>query len=35
MLRICARHLSGKPVPPLSETPHQATQLEEAAWARD
>ncbi len=34
MLRICARHLGGKPVPPLSEAPHQATQLEEA-WARD
>ncbi|MBI1174476.1 MAG: carbon starvation protein A [Sideroxydans sp.] len=34
MLRICARHLNGKPVPPLSETPHQATQLEEA-WQRD
>lgn len=35
MLRICLRHLNGKPVPPLSEAPHQATQLEEAAWARD
>lgn len=35
MLRICMRHLNGKPVPPLSEAPHQATQLEEAAWARD
>ena len=35
MLRICARHLKGKPVPPLSEAPHQVTQLEEAAWARD
>ena len=35
MLRICVRHLKNKPVPPLSEAPHQATQLEEAAWARD
>ncbi len=34
MLRVCARHLSGKPVPPLSEAPHHPTQLEEA-WARD
>ncbi len=34
MLRICIRHLSNKPVPPLSETPHQITQLEEA-WQRD
>jgi carbon starvation protein len=34
MLRICVRHLNGKPVPPLSEAPHQATQLEEA-WQRD
>ena len=34
MLRVCARHLSGKPVPPLSEAPHRPTQLEEA-WARD
>ena len=34
MLRICARHLNGKPVPPLSEAPHQVTQLEEA-WQRD
>ena len=35
MLRVCTRHLHGKPVPPLSEAPHQLTQLEEAAWARD
>jgi carbon starvation protein len=35
MLRICMRHLNGQPVPPLSEAPHQITQLEEAAWARD
>jgi carbon starvation protein len=34
MLRVCARHLNGKPVPPLSEAPHQVTQLEEA-WQRD
>ncbi|TXT21744.1 MAG: carbon starvation protein [Gallionellaceae bacterium] len=34
MLRVCARHLSGKPVPPLSEAPHHPTQMEEA-WARD
>ncbi|MDE2117820.1 MAG: carbon starvation protein A [Betaproteobacteria bacterium] len=34
MLRICARHLNGKPVPPLSEAPHLVTQLEEA-WQRD
>lgn len=34
MLRICTRHLQGKAVPPLSETPHQVTRLEEA-WQRD
>jgi carbon starvation protein len=34
MLRICVRHLKGQPVPPLSEAPHQVTQLEEA-WQRD
>lgn len=34
MLRICIRHLNGQPVPPLSEAPHQVTQLEEA-WQRD
>jgi len=34
MLRVCARHLNGQPVPPLSEAPHQATRLEEA-WQRD
>ncbi|MFA6921768.1 MAG: carbon starvation CstA family protein [Gallionella sp.] len=34
MLRVCVRHLQGKPVPPLSEEPHYPTQLEEA-WARD
>jgi carbon starvation protein len=35
MLRVCFRHLNNKPVPPLSEAPHQPTQLEETAWARD
>jgi carbon starvation protein len=35
MLRVCFRHLKGKRVPPSSEAPHQLTQLEEAAWARD
>jgi len=34
MLRVCARYLQGKPVPPLSEEPHQPTQLEQA-WQRD
>jgi carbon starvation protein len=34
MLRVCARHLNNKPVPPSSETPHQTTRLEEA-WQRD
>ncbi len=34
MLRVCARHLQGKRVPPLSEAPHYPTQLENA-WARD
>ncbi len=34
MLRVCARHLNNQPVPPLSEAPHQVTQLEEA-WQRD
>jgi carbon starvation protein len=34
MLRVCVRHLNGKPVPPLSEAPHQVTKLEEA-WQRD
>ena len=34
MLRVCARHLRGRPVPPLSEAPHHVTQLEEA-WQRD
>ncbi|MDD5181249.1 MAG: carbon starvation CstA family protein [Gallionellaceae bacterium] len=34
MLRICVRHLNNKPVPPLSEIPHEVTRLEEA-WQRD
>ena len=34
MLRVCIRHLRGKPVPPLAEAPHYPTRLEEA-WARD
>jgi hypothetical protein len=33
-LVVCARHLSGKPVLPLSEVPHAETQLENA-WVRD
>ena len=39
MLRVCMRHLKGKAVPPLSESPHLPTRLEEArleeAWTRD
>ena len=34
MLRVCARHLSGRPVRPLSEAPHQPSQLA-SEWARD
>ena len=34
MLLICGRHLSGKPVLPISETPHQVTGLNDA-WVRD
>ncbi|MFZ2542152.1 MAG: carbon starvation CstA family protein [Gallionella sp.] len=33
-LRVCARHLRGKPVPPVGETEHIPTRLEEA-WVRD
>jgi carbon starvation protein len=33
-LRVCARHLRGKPVPPVCETEHVPTRLEEA-WQRD
>lgn len=33
-LRVCFRHLRGKPVPPLAETHYQATELERA-WVRD
>jgi carbon starvation protein len=34
MLRVCLRHLRGKPVPPLAETHYQPTELE-PAWVRD
>jgi carbon starvation protein len=34
MLRVCTFHIKGRPVPPSSEAPHQASQLEEA-WQRD
>jgi carbon starvation protein len=30
MLRVCARYLKGKPVPPLSEVSHQLTRMEKA-----
>ena len=33
-VRVCARHLRGKPVPPICETEHVPTRLEEA-WVRD
>jgi carbon starvation protein len=34
MLRLCARHLSGKPVLKLSEAPHEPSRLVEN-WVRD
>lgn len=34
MLRMCMRHLAGKPVPKLSETPHEPSRLVES-WVRD
>ena len=34
MLLVCGRHLSGKPVLPISETPHQVTRLNDE-WVRD
>jgi carbon starvation protein len=34
MLRVVYRHLSGQPVPPLSEAPHSPSRLVEN-WARD
>jgi carbon starvation protein len=34
MLRVCARHLRGKPVQPLSEAPHEPSRLVEE-WVRD
>jgi carbon starvation protein len=29
MLRVCSRHLAGKAVPPLSESPHAPSRLVE------
>jgi carbon starvation protein len=34
MLRVAARHLSGKPVPPVTESPHMPSRLVED-WVRD
>ena len=34
MLLVCARHVKGKPVLPLSEVPHQMTRLNDK-WVRD
>jgi carbon starvation protein len=34
MLRVCARHLAGKPVPPISESPHLPSRLVEE-YVRD
>ncbi len=34
MLRVCARHLRGRPVQPLSESPHEPSRLAED-WVRD
>jgi len=34
MLRVCARHLRGQKVPPLSESPHEPSRLVED-WVRD
>jgi len=34
MLRVCGRYLAGKPVPPLSETPHRPSRWVED-WVRD
>jgi carbon starvation protein len=34
MLRVCARHLRGKSVPPLAETAYHPSELEQA-WVRD
>jgi hypothetical protein len=33
-LRVCVRHLRGKAVPPICETEHIPTRLEEV-WVRD
>ena len=34
MLRVAARHVRGKPVPPLSESAHEPSRLAED-WVRD
>jgi carbon starvation protein len=34
MARVCRRHLAGKPVPPLTESPHIPSRLIEN-WVRD
>jgi carbon starvation protein len=34
MLRVCARHVSGKPVLPVTESPHIPSRLVED-WVRD
>jgi carbon starvation protein len=34
MLRVAARHVRGKPVPPLSESAHEPSRLVED-WVRD
>ena len=34
MLRVCARHVQGLPVPPLAESPHEPSRLVED-WVRD
>ena len=34
MLRVCMRYLAGKPVPPLTESPHNPSRLVED-WVRD
>ena len=34
MLRVCAGHLQGKAVPPLTESPHEPSRLVEN-WVRD
>jgi len=34
MLRVCSRYLAGKPVLPLTESPHTQSRLVED-WVRD